>query len=37
MRGACVLPDGKRVVGEMRIVRETVERIVNCYSEGGAS
>ena len=25
---ACYLPDGKRVVGELRTVRETVERIM---------
>ena len=29
---ACFLPDGKRVVGDLRIVRETVERIMNSGS-----
>ena len=26
---ACLLPDGKRIVGELQIVRETVERIMS--------
>jgi hypothetical protein len=26
---ACYLPDGKRVVGELRTVRDTVERIMD--------
>jgi hypothetical protein len=26
---ACCLPDGKRVIGELRIVRETVELIMD--------
>jgi len=26
---ACFLPDGKRVVGDLRIVRETVELIMD--------
>jgi hypothetical protein len=28
---ACYLPDGSRVVGELQIVRETVERIMSSY------
>jgi hypothetical protein len=31
---ACLLPDGKRIVGELQIVRETVERIM---STGGSA
>jgi hypothetical protein len=26
---ACYLPDGKRIVGDLQIVREAVERIMN--------
>ena len=30
---ACLLPDGKRVIGELQIVMETVERIMSrCIS-----
>jgi hypothetical protein len=29
---ACVLPDGKRVVGDLLTVREAVERIMNAAS-----
>ncbi len=35
---ACLLPDGRRVVGELLIVRDTVERIMdrNDSAKGGA-
>ncbi len=29
---ACLLPDGKRVVGDLQTVRETVEHIMNSPS-----
>ena len=31
---ACFLPDGKRIVGELQIVRETVERIMSSRGAG---
>ena len=34
---ACLLPDGKRVVGELRIVTETVEQIMNARGSAKSS
>ena len=34
---ACFLPDGKRVVGDLRTVRETVERIMNSCGSAKSS